>query len=239
MPAMSIYARSAEVYDAIYDSSGKDYAQEAEKLRTLIEKHKRSSGNALLDVACGTGRHLEHLRQWYDVEGLDLSPEMLEVARRRLSDVPLHRGDMLDFRLERRFDAVTCLFGSIAYVKTIDRLRRAVANLAEHIVPGGVLLLEPFIRPEDFRPNYLHAGFVDRPDLKVVRMNVSAREGNLFIANFHYLVGTPAGIEYFTECHELGMFTDEEYREALRSAGLEVTHDPEGLMGRGLFIGRK
>ena len=234
-----MYAKSAEIYDAIYDSVGKDYAGEAAKLHKLIQEHKRSSGNALLDAACGTGRHLEHLQQWYKAEGLDLSSEMLEVARRRLPDVPLHQGDLLDFRLEQTFDAITCLFGSIAYVKTLDRLQQAVANMAEHLVPGGVLLIEPFIRPEDFRPNYLHANFVDRPDLKVVRMNVSAREGNLFIANFHYLVGSPEGIEYFTERHELGMFTDEEYREALRSARLEVFYDPEGLMGRGLFIGRK
>jgi len=232
-----MYAKSAEVYDAIYDSLGKDYAGEAEKLHKLIREYKRSPGNRLLDVACGTGRHLEHLKRWYDLEGLDLSPEMLKVARRRLPGVPLHRGDLLSFRLERRFDAITCLFGSIAYVKTPDRLSQAVANLAEHLVPGGVLIVEPFIRPEDFRPNYLHANFVDRPDLKVVRMNISAREGNLFIANFHFLVGTPEGIEYFTERHELGMFTDEEYRGALRSARLEVFHDPKGLIGRELFIG--
>ncbi len=234
-----MYTRSAEVYDAIYDSIGKDYAQEAEKLHKFIQGHKRSPGNRLLDAACGTGRHLEHLRKWYDVEGLDLSPEMLEVARRRLPNVPLHRDDLLRFRLERRFDAITCLFGSIAYVKTFENLRRAVANMAEHLVPGGVLVIEPFLRPEDFRSQYLHANFVDRPDLKVARMNVSAREGNVFIANFHFLVGTPEGIEYFTEHHELGMFTDEEYRDALRSAQLEVFHDPEGPMGRGLFLGRK
>jgi hypothetical protein len=56
--------------------------------------------------------------------------------------------------------------------------------------------------------------------------------------DFAYSVGTPAGVEQFTEHHELGLFTDEEYRGAFAAAGLAVEHDAEGLMGRGLYLGR-
>jgi hypothetical protein len=67
-------------------------------------------------------------------------------------------------------------------------------------------------------------------------MNVAQREGNLSMFEFEYLVGTPDGIERFSEPHELGLFTVDQYRDAFRAAGLETDHDPEGPMGRGLYI---
>jgi len=53
---------------------------------------------------------------------------------------------------------------------------------------------------------------------------------------FHYMVGTPEGITYFTEHHEIALFTHEEYVAAFRAAGLEPEHEAEGLMGRGLYV---
>jgi hypothetical protein len=52
----------------------------------------------------------------------------------------------------------------------------------------------------------------------------------------HYLVATADGIEHFVEHHELHLFTDDEMRTAFEAAGLRVEHDPEGLIGRGLWI---
>ncbi len=111
--------------------------------------------------------------------------------------------------------------------------------MSDHLLPGGVLIVEPWFTPEQWKPGRVSALFVDQPDLKISRMNISEVEGNLSFFVFHYTVGTPQGIEYFTERHELGLFTHEEYLEAFRKAELEVIHDPEGLDGRGLYIGLK
>ena len=54
-----------------------------------------------------------------------------------------------------------------------------------------------------------------------------------------YLIGTPRGIEHITEQHEMGLFTIDEYSNAFKKAGLNVIHDPEGIFGRGLYIGTK
>jgi SAM-dependent methyltransferase len=232
-----MFTRSAALYDIIY--SFKNYEKESERLRELIAQHQRSAGKRLLDVACGTGAHIEYLRGHFEIEGVDLDPQMVRLASERFPAIRFHRGDMIDFDLGRRFDVVTCLFSSIGYVKTAERMRAAVANLARHVCSGGVLIVEPWLTPEGYREGHLHGLFIDRPDIKIARMNLSEVRDGLSILNLHYMVGKPDRIEYFTERHELGLFTTEQYRDAFVAAGLQATHDPEGLMGRGLFIGAR
>lgn len=53
------------------------------------------------------------------------------------------------------------------------------------------------------------------------------------------MVATLGQIEHFTEMHETGLFKHDEYLGAFMAAGLDVVHDPDGLGGRGLYIGRK
>jgi SAM-dependent methyltransferase len=234
---LAVFTKSERYYDAVY--SGKDYAAEAAHLKKLIAEHKRSDGNSLLDVACGTGGHVPYLSHDFAYEGLDLDPEMLALARKRFPDVIFHQGDMVDFTLGRQFDIVTCLFSSIAYTRTEERLRRAIANMAGHLRLGGLLLIGSFLTPQEWIPGQPHAMFVDQPELKLARMNVSGMEGNVAILDFHYLVATPEGIEYFTERHELGLFTPDQYLAAFTAAGLEVLRDSEWLEGRGMYIGMR
>jgi SAM-dependent methyltransferase len=229
-----VFRQSARYYDALY--SWKDYAGEAERVHELVQARKPGAAT-LLDVACGTGAHLAELRRWYRCEGLDLDPELLAVARERLPDLPLHQADMRDFDLGRRFDAVTCLFSSIGYLLTVDALEAAVAAMARHLEPGGVLVVEPWLSPEAVTVPHVGAVFVDEPELKIARVNTIEVDGRMSSFDFHYVVGTPAGVEHFVEHHELALFTHEEQLAAFRAAGLEVEHDEEGLMGRGLYIG--
>ncbi|HEY47974.1 MAG TPA: class I SAM-dependent methyltransferase [Anaerolineae bacterium] len=232
-----MFTKSVPFYDVIY--AFKDYSVEAQRLLEIIREHQLSGGERLLDVACGTGKHLEFLKETYEVEGLDLSHEMLEIAQARTPDVLYHHADMLDFDLGREFDVVICLFSSIGYVKTLDNLTRAVGCMSNHLLAGGVLIIEPWLTPDSWKPGTVHANFIDEPELKIARMSNSCVEGRLSFFDFHYLIGTPEGVEYFVEHHELGLFETEEMSGVMKTSGLEVIFDDEGLTGRGLFIGRK
>ena len=92
--------------------------------------------------------------------------------------------------------------------------------MAAHLEPGGTMIVEPWLYPDVWVADRPHLLSVDEPELKIARMTISGREGRLAIMNFEYLVGTPAGIESFSERHEAALFTDGEYRAAFAAAGL-------------------
>lgn len=230
-----MFEKSAAYYDALY--SWKDYPGEVAKLHELIQRH-RPGASTLLDVACGTGQHLELLREHYEVEGLDLDANLLEIAQERNPGVTLCAADMVEFDLGRTYDVVVCLFSSIGYVQTKANLERAIRSMARHVAPGGLLIVEPWLTPEAFEEGHIGLLVVDEPELKITRMNSTRRSGDVSILDFDYLVGTPDGTEHFTETHRLGLFTNEDHLDALREAGLEP-QEPADLMGRGLHIGVK
>ncbi len=234
-----MFTKSAAFYDAIYAATGKDYVREAQQVHGLIQQHTRTPGKTLLDVACGTANHLAVLREWYEVAGLDLDARMLTIARQRCPGVRFYRSDMAAFHSDRRFDAVICLFSSIGYARTRARLQQTLKTFAQHTVPGGVVLIEPWIFPEKFEEGHVGLVVVDQPALKIARMSGTQRRGTLSPLRFHYLVGTSDGVSHFTEEHTLGLFTHETYLTAFRTARLDVSFDPDGLTGRGLYIGRK
>ena len=126
MKEQSIYKELSRYYDLIY--SQKDYEKEVETIKRLISKHQKSSGNDLLEVACGTGRHAQYLQDDFDILATDANAEMLRVARRNAKGVDFRQSDMLNLNLGREFDVIICLFSSIGYVKTYANLRKTINN---------------------------------------------------------------------------------------------------------------
>ena len=232
-----LYDRLAGLYDSIY--SFKNYEKETTKLHELIQQHKRSLGNKLLDVACGTGGHIAYLKGNYSVEGLDISAPMLRLAKKKHPDVVFYHRNMTNFNLRKQFDVVTCLFSAIGHVRTKRRLNLALRIMARHLKPGGVLVVEPWPTPKQWQIGRIGANFVDEPKLKVARFSISKARSNLSVLDLHHLVATPNRIEHFVERLEMGLFTHEEYLDAFRTARLDVEFDSDGLMGRGLYLGTR
>ena len=99
------------------------------------------AGARILDVGCGTGRHLPRIRErGGEPVGLDLSPSLLAEAAR--TGVPLVRGDMraLPFA-EGRFDGLTSLFTSFGYFSR-DEDRTVVREAVRVLRPGGFHVLD-------------------------------------------------------------------------------------------------
>lgn len=236
------YGPAAQYYDLIY--SWKNYRLEAAKLRVLLEGLRGEKGGRLLDVACGTGGHLQFLKKHYETVGIDASVAMVRLARQKQPGTRFLCGDMRSFRLSGRFDAIVCLFSSIAYLRSERELARAMKNFARHLAPGGIVVIEPYLEPRSFDPGALSdVMIVKRPGLNLVRLTGGHRRGNRAVFDFHLLVSRDAKrgqiVEHFADRHELTLFTHSAYLRAMKQAGFSACLLKEGLTDkRGLFVGR-
>jgi SAM-dependent methyltransferase len=235
----SMYTSSADLYDLIYTSL-KDYAAEARWLAGLLQE-LAPGARTLLDVACGTGEHARWLSAGHglQVDGIDLDRELVTLAAAKHREGTFRCADMTDFDLGRRYDVVTCLFGSIAYARGIAALGRAMRCMAAHLCPGGLLLVEPFLSPGALPPGRVTTRAVEAGGIGICRMTHATVAGTEARIAFEYLVGREAGIERRSELHELSLYTEEELTASLRAAGLVVETLPGGLDGRSLHVGRR
>lgn len=234
------YQKQACYYDVIYDQSNeKNYAAEAEVILKIIKQHPSIPKESLLDVGCGTGNHLKYFQQWFKAEGLDISSQMIEMSKQKLPNIKFHLGDMSSFNLSQSYDIITCLFGSIGWTKTLEKMELSIVNMAKHLNKNGLLIVEPWFTPETWKNGLLSSSYAESENLAVARMSISSSKDRLSILDFHFLVGSSKGIERFKERHEIGLFTLDEYKTAFNKAGLKANYQIDGVDGRGLFVAQK
>jgi ubiquinone/menaquinone biosynthesis C-methylase UbiE len=234
-----LYRDLAKYYDLQY--SWKNTPGEVRRLEEIVRRFGRSDGRSWLDVACGTGRHLERLRRRHDCMGVDSSAEMLRVARRRLPGVGLVRADMRAFSLGRQFDVVSCLFSAIGHLESERDLVRTFARFAAHLKPGGVAIVEPWIPPSQARPGHVHLTTYEDRRVTLVRLAYSTIRGRWTVIRYFHLIGIPGrGIRFLEEV-DRGLMVDREgLQRLMRSAGLTPHFLARGFTrGRGLLIGVK
>jgi SAM-dependent methyltransferase len=134
-----IYRKYADLYDRIYlDTPLYQAATEF-----VLGRLGPNSAMRILDLCAGTGSHARLLTDaGASVLGIDRSAEMLEIARRKAPLARFLQCDVRDLSLAERFDAVTCLYGSIHYIERIGDVDRIFRTAFRHLAPGGLLIFE-------------------------------------------------------------------------------------------------
>jgi ubiquinone/menaquinone biosynthesis C-methylase UbiE len=232
-----MYTDAARFYDLIHDALGRDPDAEADVFITEIRR-RCASARTLLDVACGTGANLPRFAESFTVEGLDTSDEMLALAQERCPEVPFVRADMRSFNLGRRFDAVVSLFSGIGYLTEEPDLRQAIFTMAAHLNPGGVLMLEGWIEPDQWLGSSVSAGSCQTNEIAVARVAKSSAEGMRSVFSARYTAATNEGFVTVDEHHVMRFSDPIEFANAYDHAGLSFERLPHLLRpGRAAYVG--
>jgi SAM-dependent methyltransferase len=232
---MSVFGAYSKYYDLLYRD--KDYAGEARYIHELIAKH-RPGAKTLLDLGCGTGKHAALLAERdYSVTGVDLSEEMLSVARAAQPGKSFFQGDVRSVRLGQTFDVVLSLFHVMSYQRTNADLLAALRTLREHLAPGGLFVFDCWYGP---------AVLTDRPQTRIKRLEdasiavtrlaepVLYPNDNLVDVNYQVFIRDKqsGAVEELRETHTMRYLFAPEVSLLLEAAGLRLIELSEFMSQR-------
>ena len=212
-----------------------DYSIQCEFYARLIREHAKIEPRTLLIVACGGGKTTQHLKQHFAVTGLDISEAMLENARELNPECEFVRGDMRDFDLGRRFDAILIDDG-VAYLTSREELAATFRCAHRHLAEGGVMLTGPDLTAETFEQNQTHATSVSRGDYDItfIENYYDPDPGDTTLeATMLFLIRERGKLSVERDLHILGLFPRAVWLETLAEAGFDVREQgyPDGIPG--------
>jgi len=230
---------AAELYDAIAEVTGRDLDGEAVRVREAWEAALGSVRHRVLDVACGTGLHLERFRAHAEVAGADHSAAMLRVASRRLPGIALHEQPMERLDVPGTFDVITCLLAGIAYPLGEIRLHQALRRMRRHLRDGGVLVVDPgpsIHAVEGLQPEPLLFEMAGMLIERRTRWSVHRSE---LVLHHEFRISTAGRRWTLHDLHEITLRDLHEHRVAMERAGFQVRlHQPRDDKGP-LLVGRR
>ena len=145
-----VFKEYAGVYDLFYVE--KNYEAECKYIEDLIAKYSSGTVISILDIGCGTGGHALILtNSGFEIIGMDLSEEMLVQAREKAKQIDINieftQGDVKNFDIGRRFDAVTAMFAVISYLTNTQDILSSFAAVRKHLKSGGLFLFDAWFGP--------------------------------------------------------------------------------------------
>lgn len=222
------YNELAWTEDYLADPS--EYKDEVSGYIDLINSTAEGHVETLLHLGCGAGGHDMHFKDVYSVTGVDISRGMLDKARSLNPEIEYIEGDMRTVKLNRRFDCVA-IPDSIDYMASLDDLKLAVQTSAEHLKPGGVLLIVCKTRETFRNNNFVYAG--EKGDINITLFEnnyINPYVNDTYEITLVYLIRQKGKLTKYSEETTAGLFSLATWEKVLRDAGFEMRkRDLDGL----------
>lgn len=217
MIKQGLYKDFAKYYDLVY--SKKKYQKEVDFIDRILKKHTK--GKKILDIACGTGNHAKLFqKKGYNVIGIDKNKEMLKIARRKVRKATFKEGDMGVFNLNRKFDAVLCMFTAINYNTSFRGLEKTLSNFKRHLDRKGIIVFD-FPLPGTtwkLKSIFNHAIFLGK-DAVVLYTNKDIKSLREIL--IYWIIKKGKKAEVFEDSHTIRFYSLKEFEQVLKQIGLK------------------
>lgn len=222
MPLPRMYTEFAEYCQLM--NPREDYVAEAPQWTAVLRRHLGPGRHEILELGSGGGNQLSYWSEEFRVTAVDLSPAMLEQARKLCPDAELHVGDMRTIRLGRRFQAVL-IADAIDYLVSEDDLRAAFATAAAHLEPRGVFITCPDYYRETFAGPIAscgtnHAGQTHFTSVEYIH-DPDPFDTTIDVLNW-YLLNEAGRLRIEQDRHVYGLFPMQTWLDLMARAGFAV-----------------
>jgi SAM-dependent methyltransferase len=216
-----------KLYDELADwwplmSPPEEYEAEAGPVARLLSPGVATGRPRLLELGAGGGHLASHLKAWFDMTLVDLSPRMLEQSRRLNPECRHLAGDMRSLRLDERFDAVL-VFDAVSHMTTETDLLATLRTARAHLHAGGAALVCPDWTVESFTPGTSMGG-IDGAErgMRYLEWIQPAIRGTTYESDLVYILREADGTRrVLHDRMTLGIFTRGAWRRLLAEAGFE------------------
>ena len=236
---MDIFKAYANYYNLLYGD--KDYQSEVDYVDSLIKKFSNKNVKHLLDLGCGTGGHaLRFASKGYEVEGVDLSEEMIKIAKANsngIKSINFQIGDARTFSLGKKIDAITSLFHVINYMTTNDDLQRMFERVSYHLDQDGLFIFDCWYGPAvlSLRPE-VRFKKIENDNVRIIRVaepQVCANE-NLIDVNYEIILIDKKNktAQTLKETHRVRYLFKPEIELLFKNNGFEMLYCAEFLSNK-------
>ena len=202
-------------------SPAADYAEEAGIYARILREHAAIPIRTVLELGSGGGNNASHMKSWFELTLVELSPAMLGQSQRLNPDCEHRLGDMRTARLDRQFDAVF-IHDAIGYMASEEDLRHAIETAFVHCRPGGAALFAPDTVRETFRDETSHGGSdAAGRALRYLEWSWDPDPGDSsYIVDYVYAMRLADGsVRVEHDRHVQGLFARQTWLDLVRGAG--------------------
>jgi len=219
MPQTNYFSRSSKYYDVILGK--KKFERSASFIARYLRKlHVKS----ILELGCGTGLYLIPLKKaGFDIEGIDISKEMLAITRKKNKNIKLYQQDMAYFNTNKKYDAIICLNSSLILLPNFKLIEKTITSCHQHLKAKGVLILdlpnhEKEIKestPPEYKKYVIPGGTLD-----VVMRDY--KEGNKWVSEWQGVVKQDKRQSRFKEYFEELIYSPLRLEKSIRLGGFKI-----------------